>query len=170
MSHHALHSNVTSSDTSEGPSSHAAIAPIAVGVVAGVMGCLIVLGLLFFVRRRRQKMRGVDRIHTGATTKEDIFDGPEGTVDPFNAFHYTGVPNTASTAYATSIDFSERTPLDLSQSGHTPTESWILVQNTSNNQHSTQAPSTAPSSSAQTRIDPSSKCVHNTSQFLNVHN
>ncbi|KAI0783837.1 hypothetical protein BC629DRAFT_1723730 [Irpex lacteus] len=94
-----------------------AVAPIVIGVVVGVMGCLIVL-----------EDAGVDRIHTGATTKEDIFDGPEGTVDPFNAFHYTGVPNTATTAYASSIDFSERTPLDLSQSGHTPTESWIFVQ------------------------------------------
>lgn len=169
MSHYALLSNVTSPDTSDGSSSHPVVAPIVGGVVAGVMGCLIVLGLLFIVRRRRQKMRGVDRIHTGATTKEDIFDGPEGTIDPFNTFHYAGVPNSASTAYASSIDFSERTPLDLSQSGHTPTESWILVQNTSNNQHSTQAPSTAPLSPAQTRIDPNSKCVHNTSQFLDVN-
>ena len=155
-----------SANSSESPGekgSSSSVGPIVGGVMAGVMVLLLVLLGAFLLRRRRKQMQGVDRIHTGALSKEDIFDGPEVVIDPFNSFHYAGVPNSASTAsgvHPSSINVSERTPLGPeSQSARAQTDSWVYVQNPSGLREQIQTPSSIQQSFVQPHSNPNSKYV-----------
>ena len=77
-------------------------------VVAVAVVIVAALAIFFYVRRRRAYDTRIDRIQTGAVSKEDILQDSGAVVEPFQ---YNAVTTSAAVANSSQFDVTERTPL-----------------------------------------------------------
>ncbi|KAI0684588.1 hypothetical protein BC835DRAFT_616767 [Cytidiella melzeri] len=115
------------------------------GSILGIVLILTALGLLFL--RRRQWLHGVDRVRTGALSKEEMFASSDNGIEPFTMYHHAYTAGTQPQESWTSV--SEQAPSSRSGSGaiqtsvqvQSPTSQHDKSQSLSNPAVHAQAPS-----------------------------